>query len=328
MQEAQILLRAAAEVEHAVLVEYLYAGWSILGNPISDTILEIAIQEMCHFITVQNLMMFVGSFPSVVRQDQDPAPALDPFPFTLRPFSQPTLEDFLLTEMPVFDSMTPDQKTIMEPIIRKAQKQGRSFHPVGVVYAKLYWLFQENDLPTAPWPDVAGAGFKPGRHIDSFSGAGTAATVQADGLVERAWNSGQDRAGVFEKVDSRTTGLKAIFDIASQGEGPTTSSSTVCHFDRFIDVYKTTDFSTLPAVPWPTDPFVASAPSDEFGREANRITNPPLPRSAASSMCAIELRSRASAPRCREIGRTTPISPSAPNTYTGASTRCWGSSRA
>ena len=79
------------------------------------------------------------------RQDQDPAPALDPFPFTLRPFSLPLLEDFLLTEMPPLTNMLVDQRAVMEPIIAKRSQQGPTIHPVGLIYAKLYWLFQETD---------------------------------------------------------------------------------------------------------------------------------------------------------------------------------------
>ena len=87
--EAQILLHAASEVEHALLVEYLYAAWSLGANSDARKIIDIAIQEMCHFLTVQNLILFTGASPSVQRTDQDPSPTLDPFAFTrLIPLSQ------------------------------------------------------------------------------------------------------------------------------------------------------------------------------------------------------------------------------------------------
>jgi Ferritin-like len=69
LEEARILLRAACEVEHALLVEYLNAAWSVAPNPAARQILDVAIQEMCHFLTVQNLMLFLGSDPAVRRQD-------------------------------------------------------------------------------------------------------------------------------------------------------------------------------------------------------------------------------------------------------------------
>jgi hypothetical protein len=272
LEEARVLLRAASEVEHALLVEYLYVAWSVATAPIADAIIGIAIQEMCHFITVQNLMLFLGSMPSVNRQDQDPEPALDPFPFTLRPFSKSVIEDFLLTEMPSLDQMTPQQKVVMQPIVDKAKQLGRLIHPVGLIYAKLYWLFQGDDFPTQDWPAIASAGFDPGRHIGSFPGSGTATTFQVDPLAERKWNSGQDRGGIFEVIASRDAALRAVFDIASQGEGVQTSGDQ-SHFERFLDIYNTTDFTALSATNWPTDPFVAVQPSNDPAQEANRITN-------------------------------------------------------
>lgn len=272
-EEALVYLRAGSEIEHALLVQYLYAAWSLGSNPIATAIVNIAIQEMCHFITVQNLMLFLGSMPSIARQDQDPAPTLDPFPFALRPFSSSVLEDFLLTEMPGQDLMTADQRAIMDPIIARARQQGRSVHPVGLIYAKLYWLFQENDFPTEEWSAIALAGFDPGRHIVAFPGSGTATTYQVDPVAERKWSSGHDRGGVFASVGSRDAALHTIFEIASQGEG-VASGNQLSHFEQFIQIYKTTDFGSLPASNWPTDPFVSAQPSQDLTQEANRITNP------------------------------------------------------
>jgi hypothetical protein len=274
IEEALVLLRAGAEVEHALLVQYLYAAWSLGSNPIANQILVIAIQEMCHFITVQNLLLFLGAMPSISRQDQDPAPTLDPFPFTLRPFSLQVLEDFLLTEMPAVADMTADEQAIMKPIIHQHSKLGNVVHPVGLIYAKLYWLLQEDDLPTADWPQVASSGFEPGRHLTNFPGIATAATFQVDPQQERKWNAGQDRGGVFEKVDTRVAALRAVFDITVQGEGVATSSDDRSHFAQFIDIYKATDFGTLPSTNWPTDPFVSAQAATSASREANRITNP------------------------------------------------------
>jgi Ferritin-like len=282
LEEARILLRAACEVEHALLVEYLYTAWSLGRNPIALPIVQIAIQEMCHFVTVQNLMLFVGSDPSVRRQDQDPVPELDPFPFSLRPFSSSVLEDFLLTEMPPVADMLPEQKAVMQPIIDKRSQQGSIINRVGVIYAKLYWLFQTDDSPTADWPEVASAGFGKNRHIASFPGEGTSGTFQVDPLAEPKWHSGDDRGGVFENVGSREAGLKTLVEIASQGEGMVGSNEQQSHFAVFLDIYRTTDFTTLPASRWPTDPFVSDQPAPDPAREANRISHP-----AAAALCKV-----------------------------------------
>lgn len=76
--EAQTLLAAGAEVEHGLLAEYLYNSWSLGANPTGPRIRDIAVQEMCHLITVQNLLLFAGSTPHLERQDQAPNSAFDP----------------------------------------------------------------------------------------------------------------------------------------------------------------------------------------------------------------------------------------------------------
>ena len=87
LEEARVFLRAGAEIEHALLVEYLYAAWSA-PSALTGRVTEIAIQEMCHLITVQNLLRFIGAAPHLGRQDQDPIDGVDPFPFSLRPFAK------------------------------------------------------------------------------------------------------------------------------------------------------------------------------------------------------------------------------------------------
>jgi Ferritin-like len=284
LEEAQIILSAGAEIEHSLLVEYLYAAWSLGTNPAAGIVTGIAIQEMCHLITVQNLLMFAGNHPSFSRQDQDPAPCLDPFPFSLRPFAKDVLEDFLLAEMPPLDDMDPRDKAIMLPIIASHSRPGPSVNPVGLIYAKLYWLFQKDDTPTIDWPQLAKSPLERGLHIDEFPGAASAATFQAD-PQEGVWHLGSDRDGVFMKIDSRDTALKAIFAIAAQGEGLVSpppkqpaAPPAPSHFSTFMGIYRNTDFAHLSLPKWPTDPFVANQP----GSSGTQITHP-----LAAALCRV-----------------------------------------
>jgi hypothetical protein len=73
------LLHTAAEIEHALMVQYLYAAWSLADGgfpgpaPPPDagtlvkrwqrTLVGIA-EEMAHLLTVQNLLRFVGGPPT------------------------------------------------------------------------------------------------------------------------------------------------------------------------------------------------------------------------------------------------------------------------
>ena len=61
--EALMLLEIAAELEHALLTEYLYAAFSCETASLRNTLLLISKQEMEHLITVQNLRLLLGGAP-------------------------------------------------------------------------------------------------------------------------------------------------------------------------------------------------------------------------------------------------------------------------
>src|SRR5262245_33403904 len=94
--ELVLLLHGAAEIEHALLVQYLYAAYSLETDQTQlrgdvpddavnlirmwrDSILTIAVQEMAHLLTVQNLLHFVGGPLNFEREDM-------PFKSDLYPF--------------------------------------------------------------------------------------------------------------------------------------------------------------------------------------------------------------------------------------------------
>src|SRR5689334_20827302 len=69
--EAIYLLHIGAEVEHSLMIQYLYAAYSLPGQNIPvtqlpevlkwrQTILDIAREEMGHLVTVQNILHLIG----------------------------------------------------------------------------------------------------------------------------------------------------------------------------------------------------------------------------------------------------------------------------
>lgn len=284
LEEAQILLSAGAEIEHSLPVQYLYAALSLGSDPAASRVRDIAVQEMCHLITVQNLLLLTDAIPSLTRQDQDPHPLLDPFRFALRPLTTNVLEEFLLAEMPPLEEMSAPQRAIMGPI-RQAHSSG--FHPVGLVYARIFWLFQQDDKPDLQWPEVAQQlagklGFGPDDHIGSFPGQETALTFQVNPDNEPEWRAQYDRSGVFKSIDSRATALATIADIARQGEGLASSPNNPSHFGTFLDIYSNTDLTKLPLVKLPTDPFLSDHAAPDPNIEANRIT-----QELAAALCRV-----------------------------------------
>ena len=73
--EAIFLLHTVAEIEHALMVQYLYAAWSLPRTADRRVarwrghILQIAREEMAHFAAVQNILRFVGGPLNFDRED-------------------------------------------------------------------------------------------------------------------------------------------------------------------------------------------------------------------------------------------------------------------
>src|SRR5215211_1182149 len=114
--ELTYLLCQAAELEHGLMCEYLYAAFSLkstAGPGLRDDqlaavarwrrmILDIAGEEMLHWAVVQNLLTAVGSAPYVSRPHLPHQARGYPSGVQLRllPFGEPALQHFVYLERP------------------------------------------------------------------------------------------------------------------------------------------------------------------------------------------------------------------------------------
>jgi len=115
-------LRYLAGIEHALMVEYLYAHYSInaprnrpdLGDAAAlrryeaaNTILSVAIDEMRHFRWVNEILVLLGSPPVIARadatQDLDNDGRFIPHTFALIPANQDQVDWFINIEKPSRD---------------------------------------------------------------------------------------------------------------------------------------------------------------------------------------------------------------------------------
>ena len=89
-----MLLHIGAEIEHGLMVEYLYAAYSLGGDQVParqrarvqgwrDTILTVAVEEMGHLLCVQNLLCLLGGPLNFEREDYPWDTPYYPFPFRL-----------------------------------------------------------------------------------------------------------------------------------------------------------------------------------------------------------------------------------------------------
>jgi hypothetical protein len=160
LQYAIFLLQTAADVEHALLVQYLYAAYSLqqglkVGVKVkdpntgqetdltttdwSDTIAEIAREEMGHLLSVQLLLRALGGPLSFEREHFPYRTQLYPFPFELEPLTKTTLAKYVYAEMP--EKVAPD---VLSPEERReiseraaSDSGGVGLNHVGMLYDTL-----------------------------------------------------------------------------------------------------------------------------------------------------------------------------------------------
>jgi len=258
------LLQDASEIEHGLMLQYLYASYSLKVPRIAGTVRLIAIEEMGHFITVQNLLAACGGALYFSRSEWGQKTFFQPFAFRLEPASIGSLAKYAVAEMPDTLLVPPDIKPDLPTIIAEGDAAAGSpveTHRVGLLYAKIYWLFRQSDAPLSdpaqePWPgfpvaDMAATPDLAGRHVrDSF--VTDARSVNAS---PEQWR-GNFNSVIVEAISGRDAALHAIAEIAAQGEG--FADATQGHFERFVGAWRLAKSQADLARPMPMNPFYAT----------------------------------------------------------------------
>lgn len=280
--KAQILLESAAEVEHALLAQYLYAAYSLkTKRDVSDpaqkkvlddtsdrswpqTLLSIAREEMGHLMTVQNLLIMLGLAPNLEREDFPPRKDLYPFKLHLEPLTKLSLAKYVVAEAPA------DATGIDDIVALATQSAGSTINHVGILYGLLGVVFSRADqieagaTGDAAWDaivrliaDAAHQHQPPADDWHLLDDQFRADTVDRQANPDD-WDVGQLRV---HRVADRAAALDAIRDIAEQGEGPAGGGVT-SHFERFLGIFRGGNgqdafpepSSWVPARHVPTDP--------------------------------------------------------------------------
>jgi hypothetical protein len=215
-------LTETAELEHGLLLQYLFAAFSMRRRPGAGlsirqvelvreweaAILRVAHEEMAHLGTVSNLLTAVGGAPHFRRPNfpvasryfhtDDPSDGGTPrfLEFTLTPFSAETVARFVRFEAPA-------RQVAME--VRAAEPQ-LGFATVGDLYGQIEAAFEELDEASLF------IGPEQNQDTDDWS------------LGLRLWNV----------VDTRSA-ITAIRSIVVEGEG-TPAGGGDSHYQRFLRI--------------------------------------------------------------------------------------------
>ena len=230
------LLTEAAEIEHGLMCTYLYAGWSLKQSTSESLtpeqldafdrwrteIRSVAMEEMAHLATVNNLLMSLGSPPHFRRQNFPVPQGYHPASLVVRlaPLTRDTLDHFIYLERPEGMDMA----------------QARGFESPG--YQRRPPVTRLT--PTAEDYDTVG-------HL--YRGIGQGFETLAERLGESALFVGDPAAQLGPDIMdlpglATVTGLRsamaAIEVIIEQGEGGRRDNEE-SHFARFVAMAKEYD---------------------------------------------------------------------------------------
>ena len=316
-----MLLHVGSELEHGLMVQYLYAAYSLGGDNLppadqalirgwQDLILTVAREEMGHLLTVQNLLCLVGGPVSFNREEFPWDSPFYPFPFKFEPLSKQSLAAYIFAEMPdnfeyleshYDESIWGDRAKhfvehdipFIKATVREWVKRGDA-HPVGEVYHLIIDIISNPDfIPDsefrpetyplqASWDDW-GRGYRP-KPAPPSGDPPPVDNAKANVIIERA--------------ATRTEALYALREIMDQGEASalkpkqkhpggknddTATSQELSHFERFAEMFQ--EFEQREGSPdWHPVRDVPLNPTTTVGN------NPPDPRRPAFNRTPITAR--------------------------------------
>jgi hypothetical protein len=244
--EAVFLLTAAAEIEHALMVQYLYAAYSVRAprgttptelDRIQDLLFQIAREEMGHLATVQNLLHLIGGPLNFNREHSPYASEIYPFRFKLEPLTRGSLAKYVIAESPQqLPGRFPTQdEQLLSELAVEAQRSndGRPVNHVGAIFARLQRLFRGGD------GGLLEEDFRLDRHQ-------LQAKFNDWGYTPRRPSEGEaliiESFDVVDAARLRSAAVAAVAKIGAQGEGfdlpPAGPEESESHFERFLDLYK------------------------------------------------------------------------------------------
>lgn len=228
------LLNIAAEIEHSLMVQYLFSAYSIkpadevqgdehkaLVQQWRKQIITVAREEMGHLVTVQNLLRAVGAPLSLSRDEFPLDTGFFPFAFRLERLSIDSIAKYAFAEMPppnIAKEIEGVSDQEIDDITSRASKDnlGAPVNRVGMLYERLASQVQSLPVSAFDMGSVAQQA-KPGE-----------------------WGLGRNDIFILP-IGSKSDAVAALQKIAEQGEGPTdakAASDPSSHFQRFLGIFR------------------------------------------------------------------------------------------
>ena len=247
------LLSIDAEIEHCLMVQYLYAAYSLGGPQVpevyrdhvrewQEVILGIAKEEMGHLMCVQNSLRLIGAPLHLEREDTPWDVPFYPFPFMLEPLTLDSLAKYVYAESP--EDWHGGE--LGDEIRRRVMAQTSTPHRVAELFHRLIPLVSDpNNLPDSTFDastcqaqaDFAewGRGYKGGHRGHGGSGGNRVGAGGHAGGRDGGDGARQTPDVLVVPQTCRDDMVAALQAVAEQGEA--TTGATASHFARFLKIY-------------------------------------------------------------------------------------------
>lgn len=225
------VLTEAAEVEHNLLCSYLYAAFSLKrpGEPgltyeqgqaverWRKAIIGVALEEMAHLASVNNLLIAIGGAPHFDRPNLPASPGYQSASLVVRltPFTRETLDHFIFLERPDTEPLSDAEGFEPDGLRRqvspdRAAPGAQDYATIGELYDSLADGFTRlaADLGEARLIDPEGSG-------------------QLDTSIVKLPN--------VDPIVDLASALAVIEHIKEEGEG-SSGAREASHFDRFVAI--------------------------------------------------------------------------------------------
>lgn len=150
------ILKEISEVEHSLMLQYLYAGFSVKpeyssivgsGAPDSTSLIGVAVQEMQHLGSVNRLLVELGVAPNLGTQDFPFEYEIYPFSMTLEPLSLASAARYAYCESPPIqyaaNSSRSGEDQIYQGIVDRELGKNLKINRVGSVYEVVIDMFAD-----------------------------------------------------------------------------------------------------------------------------------------------------------------------------------------
>ena len=264
------LLTEAAEIEHDLLCQYLFAAFSMKKSAAEggtnlaqlekmrawqSALFAIARQEMEHLGIVCNLLTAIGEAPFLWRAGYPLSSRHYPVRFqsTLEAFSLKSIKRFIAAERP--QESAEAERLLKRHGVNSAELD--DFGSIGAMYSEIMELFEELDAagPLFIGPETAQIGLL---NILPFGNFLRGLSVAPDARMYDV-----ELLPVYNLVSAKAS----IRQIIVEGEGGDQTIAPQCHFVRFLAMHKelgdelTGDPSFAPARPVVANPKTAPVPT-------------------------------------------------------------------